>query len=50
MDEALRMASLYPAKVLSMDHNYGMIQKGYNASFIMLDKEFNIINAERVLS
>lgn len=50
IDEAFRMASLYPAKVLNMDHNYGMIQKGYKASFIMLDKELTIINAQRCIS
>ncbi|MEP6596698.1 MAG: N-acetylglucosamine-6-phosphate deacetylase, partial [Ginsengibacter sp.] len=43
LNEALRMASLYPAKVLGIDHHYGMIQKGYAASFIMLDQDLNLI-------
>ncbi len=46
VNEAFRMASLYPAKALNMSHNYGMIQKGYKASLIMFDKELNITNNE----
>jgi N-acetylglucosamine-6-phosphate deacetylase len=46
LNEALRMASLYPAKVLSMDHHYGMIQKGYAADFTMLDDNMEIISEE----
>ena len=42
INEALRMASLYPAKVLGIEHNFGRIQKGYAASFVMLDKDFEI--------
>jgi N-acetylglucosamine-6-phosphate deacetylase len=44
VNEALRMASLYPAKVLSMDHHYGMIQKGYDALFTALDEDLNIVS------
>jgi N-acetylglucosamine-6-phosphate deacetylase len=43
LNEAFRMASLYPAKVLGIDHYAGMIKKGYSASLIMLDKELNLI-------
>jgi len=43
LNEALRMASLYPAKVLGTDHYAGMIKKGYSASLIMLDKDFDLI-------
>ncbi len=46
LNEALRMASLYPAKVLGIDHNFGRIQKGYAASFVMLDKNLDIITDE----
>ena len=42
LNEALRMASLYPAKVLGIDHYAGIIKKGYSASFIMLDKDLNL--------
>lgn len=43
VNEALRMASLYPAKVLEIDHKYGMIQKGYDAAFARLDENMDII-------
>ena len=43
LNEALRMASLYPSKVMGMDHNTGMIKKGYTASIIMLDKDLNLV-------
>ena len=41
-EEALRMASLYPAKTMGMDNEKGLIQKGYTASFVVFDKEYNI--------
>lgn len=43
LDEALRMASLYPAKVLQMDHALGKIAPGYTASFTVLDKNLNVV-------
>lgn len=43
LSEALRMASLYPARLLGMSNNLGMIKKGYNANFIFLDDALNII-------
>ena len=41
--EALRMASLYPARLLGMTDHLGMIKKGYSADVIFLDEERNII-------
>lgn len=46
VNEALRMASLYPAKVLGLDHHYGMIQKGYKETFIRLDKNMDLITRD----
>jgi N-acetylglucosamine-6-phosphate deacetylase len=43
LNEALRMASLYPAEVLGTAHHIGRIKKGYAASLIMLDENFNLI-------
>lgn len=43
MNEALRMASLYPAKVLGIDHQYGKIQKGCKDAFIRLNENMDII-------
>jgi N-acetylglucosamine-6-phosphate deacetylase len=40
LDEALRMASFYPAKLLGKDCKLGKIEKGYEASFVVFDEEF----------
>ncbi len=37
-DEALRMASLYPAQFLGLGKEYGMIKEGYKASMVLLDE------------
>jgi N-acetylglucosamine-6-phosphate deacetylase len=36
--EALRMCSLYPAKVVGLEHELGKIAKGYKASITVLDQ------------
>lgn len=41
LEEALRMASLYPARVMGVDKRLGKIEKGYEANFIHLDEELN---------
>lgn len=38
IDEALRMASLYPAKLMGIDNNFGKIEIGYAADFAIMDK------------
>jgi N-acetylglucosamine-6-phosphate deacetylase len=38
-EEALRMCSLYPARVLKMQHLYGKIAPGFAAQFIVLNKQ-----------
>jgi N-acetylglucosamine-6-phosphate deacetylase len=43
LDEALRMCSLYPAKVMKMDHSLGKIEKNYRGQFTILDKDFQVI-------
>jgi N-acetylglucosamine-6-phosphate deacetylase len=43
LSEALRMASLYPARLLGMSNRLGMIKKGYNADMVFLDKDLNVI-------
>ena len=37
LDEALRMCSLYPAKVLKKDQQIGWIKKGFPAAMVVLD-------------
>ncbi len=44
LEEALLMASTYPAKAIKVDNEYGYIKKGYIADFVVLDKELNISN------
>ncbi len=42
LEEALRMASLYPAKLLGKDCKLGMIQKGFEASFVVFDEKYEV--------
>lgn len=43
LPEALRMASLYPARLLGISNKVGMIKKGYKASLVFLDESLNVI-------
>ncbi|MDB5221829.1 MAG: nagA [Chitinophagaceae bacterium] len=43
LSEALRMASLYPARLLGMSNQFGMIKKGYKADIVFLDEALNVI-------
>ncbi|MBC7827765.1 MAG: N-acetylglucosamine-6-phosphate deacetylase [Chitinophagaceae bacterium] len=42
LDEALRMASTYPAKLLGETYKLGKIEKGYQSSFIVFDDDLNV--------
>ena len=42
LDEALRMASLYPAQALGLEHELGCIQPGAMANFVVLDAETRV--------
>ncbi len=42
LDESLRMASTYPARLLSDDTKLGRIETGYNASFVVFDNNLDI--------
>jgi N-acetylglucosamine-6-phosphate deacetylase len=41
--EALRMCSLYPARVIKKDAELGLIEKGRKANMVVLDKKFNVV-------
>ncbi len=43
LSEALRMASLYPAKVMRLDKELGKIAKGYKAEFVMIDDNLEAV-------
>lgn len=42
LEEAIRMATLYPAKAVNIDNEYGKIQPGYFADIIFLDKHLKL--------
>ncbi|MGC7890885.1 N-acetylglucosamine-6-phosphate deacetylase [Vibrio anguillarum] len=42
LDEALRMATLYPAKAIGVDHKLGRIKKGMVANLTAFDRDFNV--------
>ncbi|MNS36928.1 N-acetylglucosamine-6-phosphate deacetylase [compost metagenome] len=42
--EALKMATAYPAKVISMEHHLGQISAGFAADFVVFDDDYNVIN------
>lgn len=44
LDEALRMASLYPARVLGIDRETGSIKKGYKADLVLMNEKFDVFN------
>ena len=44
LEEALRMGSLYPARVIGLDNQLGRIAKGYSADFIVLNTEGVLIS------
>lgn len=43
IEEALKMASLYPAKVLGIDYRIGKIEKGFNADMVMLNENLDVL-------
>ena len=42
LPEALRMASLYPARALRLDNHLGLLQPGYRADMCLFDHDFNV--------
>lgn len=40
--EAMRMCSLYPARLLGMENKAGMIRRGYPGSFVILDADYSV--------
>ena len=42
LPEALRMASLYPAKVMGLQNNISKIEVGYTANLIILNEVLNV--------
>ncbi|MDB5121210.1 MAG: N-acetylglucosamine-6-phosphate deacetylase [Sphingobacteriales bacterium] len=44
LEEALRMASFYPAQLIKKDHLIGKIKAGYSANLILFNKDFNVLS------
>ncbi|NNG03584.1 MAG: N-acetylglucosamine-6-phosphate deacetylase [Inquilinus sp.] len=44
LDEALRMASLYPASFIGLGDRIGRIAPGYRADLVLLDDEINVLD------
>ncbi len=42
LEEALRMASLYPAMFLGLDHSYGRLASGYRADIVHLSPDLEV--------
>lgn len=42
IDEALRMASLYPARAIKVDNLYGRIKRGHKANLVAFDEKFKV--------
>lgn len=42
VEEALRMASLYPARFLHLEHRLGRIQAGWQADIVLLDSDLTV--------
>ena len=42
LEEAVRMATIYPAKAIGVDDRYGLIKKGYMADLAIIDKDLKI--------
>ena len=42
--ESLKMASLYPARVMSLQNDLGLISKGFVANLVVFDDNFQMIN------
>jgi len=42
LEEALRMATSYPAEAVAIDEKYGFIKEGYFADLTYFDDKFNV--------
>ncbi len=44
LEESLRMASLYPARVMGMDQRLGKIAPGFDENFVVLDGNIDLVS------
>ncbi|MGZ8556762.1 MAG: amidohydrolase family protein, partial [Chitinophagaceae bacterium] len=43
LGEALRMCSLYPARVMGLEKELGKIEKGYKAKMVLLNERNDVV-------
>jgi N-acetylglucosamine-6-phosphate deacetylase len=43
LEEAIRMASSYPAAVINRQHEMGYIRPGYKANMIIFDRDLELV-------
>ena len=43
LQEAVKMVSTYPAEVIGMNNHKGKLDVGYDADFVILDKQLNVL-------
>ena len=43
LGEALRMCSLYPARLMKLDYELGKIQKGYKAKMVVMNEKYKVV-------
>jgi len=43
VQEALKMASIYPAKAVNIDDRYGLVKEGYFADLVILDDKLDLV-------
>ena len=43
LTEAVKLVSSHPAKVLGIDNRKGLLATGYDADFVILDNELNVV-------
>lgn len=44
IDEALRMCSLYPARVMKIDNRLGLIEEGRKANLVILNEQLDVVD------
>ena len=44
LDEALRMATIYPARVMGLNHELGMIKEGYRAAVVIISEKMEVMD------
>ena len=44
LEESLRMASLYPARIVHLEHQLGRIEKGFSDDFVVFNDNYTKIN------